>query len=95
MEYIANSNDLISVANAIRTKGNTAAPLAFPNGFVSAIENIPTGGGGAEVLPLNVYDNGTYTAPEGKAYSPVVVNVPDSSELIYQDNEGYVVLSKH
>lgn len=38
--------DLTSVANAIRTKGGTSASLAFPAGFVSAIGDIPTGGGG-------------------------------------------------
>lgn len=37
-------NDLTSVANAIRTKGGTSAQLAFPDGFVSAVEAIPTGG---------------------------------------------------
>lgn len=37
--------DLTSVANAIRTKGGTSAQLAFPSGFVSAINAIPTGGG--------------------------------------------------
>lgn len=39
------NSDLTSVANAIRTKGGTSAQLAFPAGFVSAIEAIPTGGG--------------------------------------------------
>lgn len=38
--------DLTSVANAIRTKGGTSAQLAFPAGFVSAVQAIPTGGGG-------------------------------------------------
>ena len=38
--------DLTSVANAIRTKGGTSAQLAFPAGFVSAVEAIETGGGG-------------------------------------------------
>lgn len=37
--------DLTSVADAIRTKGGTSASLAFPSGFVTAIGNIPTGGG--------------------------------------------------
>lgn len=37
--------DLTSVANAIRTKGGTSASLAFPSEFVTAIGNIPTGGG--------------------------------------------------
>lgn len=39
--------DLTSVANAIRTKGGTSAQLAFPTGFVSAVQAIPTGGGGS------------------------------------------------
>ena len=39
-------SDLTSVANAIRTKGGTSAQLAFPSGFVSAVQAIPTGGGG-------------------------------------------------
>lgn len=39
-------SDLTSIANAIRTKGGTSSQLAFPSGFVSAIGDIPTGGGG-------------------------------------------------
>lgn len=38
--------DLTSIADAIRTKGGTSAQLAFPAEFVSAIDAIPTGGGG-------------------------------------------------
>lgn len=36
---------LTDVANAIRIKGGTSASLTFPNGFVSAVEAIQTGGG--------------------------------------------------
>lgn len=42
--------DLTSVANAIRTKGGTSASLAFPSGFVSAVEAIPSGGGGYNIV---------------------------------------------
>lgn len=42
--------DLTAVANAIRTKGGTSASLAFPNGFVDAIDAIETGGGGGEEI---------------------------------------------
>lgn len=45
--------DLTSVANAIRTKGGTSAPLDFPAGFVSAIQAIPTGGGGGGLTLIN------------------------------------------
>ncbi len=42
--YIASDTDLTAVANAIRTKGGTSAALAFPSGFVSAVQAIPSGG---------------------------------------------------
>lgn len=42
------------------------------------------GGGGAEPIPLNVSQNGIYTAPQGQAYSPVNVAVKDI-ELIEGD----------
>lgn len=45
--YLTTDRDLTSIANAIRTKGGTSAQLAFPAGFVSAVEAIPTGGGGS------------------------------------------------
>ena len=41
-----NDNSLASVANAIRSKGGTSDALVFPDGFVSAISAIQTGGGG-------------------------------------------------
>ena len=37
--------DLTLIADAIRTKGGTSASLAFPSGFIDAIDDIPTGGG--------------------------------------------------
>ena len=46
MAYIVSGTDLTAVANAIRTAGETSAPLEFPSGFVTAIGNISGGGGG-------------------------------------------------
>ena len=43
-----NDNSLVSVADAIRSKGGTSDALVFPDGFVSAISAIQTGGGGAK-----------------------------------------------
>lgn len=61
-------SDLTSIANAIRTKGGTSSQLSFPNGFVSAIQAIPTGGGGGstdgDVIFLD-YD-GTVVAAKTK-----------------------------
>ena len=39
-------SNLTSVANAIRAKSGGSGSLAFPGGFVSEIQSIPTGGGG-------------------------------------------------
>ena len=45
-EYLTNTTDLTSVADAIRAKGGTSDPLVYPDGFVTAIQAIETGGGG-------------------------------------------------
>lgn len=42
-EYLTNTADLTSVADAIRAKGGTSAQLVYPVGFVSAIQAIQTG----------------------------------------------------
>lgn len=44
-------SDLSSVANAIRAKSGGSASLAFPAGFVSEIQAIPSGGGGPHEVP--------------------------------------------
>lgn len=41
VDSAALDSDLTSVANAIRAKGGTSGTLAFPAGFVSAVEAIP------------------------------------------------------
>ena len=43
MDYLTNDTDLKKVADAIRAKGGTSAPLAYTSGFVSAIQAIQTG----------------------------------------------------
>ena len=46
MNYITNTEELTSIADAIREKGGTSAPLEYPEEYVSAIEAISGGGGG-------------------------------------------------
>lgn len=68
--------NLTAVANAIRAKGGTSAQLAFPAGFVSAVQNIPTGTT-PTLITKTITENGTYDAEDDNAdgYSEVVVNV--------------------
>lgn len=47
--YKTTESELTSIANAIRTKGGTSASLEYPTGFVSAINDISTGGGSKTV----------------------------------------------
>ena len=44
-EYLTNTTDLTKVASAIREKGGTSDSLVYPDGFVTAIHAIQTGGG--------------------------------------------------
>lgn len=61
--------------------------------------NVSSGGGGSsvDVEPLNITENGTYTAPEGKAYSPVIVNVQSSGsendDVRFFDYDGTLIKS--
>ena len=57
-EYLTNTTDLTKVASAIREKGGTSDPLVYPDGFVTAIGNIQTGGGTTPGAPgdITFYD---------------------------------------
>lgn len=56
-DYKVTDTELTSIANAIRTKGSTQAQLEFPTGFVSAINAIPSGGGGGEYHRIRYYNS--------------------------------------
>lgn len=84
-------SDLTSVANAIRTRGGTAASLSFPSGFVTAIGNIPSGG----ITPhgtktINVSSSGTITQ-DVTDYASVDVIVPAYSGGHHTLVTGYTV----
>lgn len=51
--YTVTGSELTSIADAIRTKGDTSASLAFPSGFVEAIGDIS---GGGTVETRKIYD---------------------------------------
>ena len=50
--------DMSSVADSIRTKGGTTDALAWPDGYKTAIDSIPAGGGAPSLQSKSV----TYTA---------------------------------
>lgn len=41
-EYLTTTNELTSIANAIRTRGGTSTTLSYPTEFISAINALPT-----------------------------------------------------
>nr|DAH36744.1 MAG TPA: hypothetical protein [Caudoviricetes sp.] len=45
-EYLVSGTDMTIVADAIREKGGTTAPLSFPEGMAEAVRDIPSGGTG-------------------------------------------------
>ena len=57
-ELLTNTTDLTKVASAIREKGGTSDPLVYPDGFVTAIQAIQTGGGTTPGAPgdITFYD---------------------------------------
>lgn len=77
MRLIVNSDSLVSVADAIRTKGNTTEDLQFPQGFVDGINAIESGGKEEQEKSITIVENGTteVVPDEGKALSKVTVNV--------------------
>lgn len=77
--------DLEDIADAIRTKGGTSAQMAFPAGFVSAVQAIPTGG----ITPTGtkqITANGT--SIDVYSYQYADVSVPNS---YVAGDEGKVV----
>lgn len=43
-DYLVQDTSLTAVADAIREKGGTTAPLSFPEGMAKAVRDIPSGG---------------------------------------------------
>ena len=84
--------DLTSVANAIRTKGGTSADLAFPSGFVSAVEAIPSGGNiqvaTGEITILE--DISSPGATESKLFPGIALSFQPDFLWIAQTKESYL-----
>ena len=59
-EYLVQGESITAVADAIREKGGTTAPLSFPEGMASAVRDIPASVG-IKVLSPNLHDKATDT----------------------------------
>jgi len=95
-DYVVRDTQLTSVADAIRAKGGTSAPLAFPDGFVDAVEAIPTGGGPVSVPAKEVnfrdYDGTvvySYTPAEFAALTAMPANPDHSGDEIPLTAQGW------
>ena len=85
-EYLTNTTDLTKVASAIREKGGTSDPLVYPDGFVTAIQAIQTGGGTKPGAPgdITFYDyDGTIVTSWTLAELATKTALPD-----YPSHEG-------
>ena len=85
-EYLTNTTDLTKVASAIREKGGTSDPLVYPDGFVTAIQAIQTGGGTTPGAPgdITFYDyDGTIVTSWTLAELATKTALPD-----YPSHEG-------
>ena len=91
MDYKVTDTELTAVANAIRSRGGTSAPLEWDNGFVSAIGaigNAYSAGDEGKVVEngalvaqtsLDINENGTYDTTKN---NEVVVNVGGAGKTL-------------
>lgn len=91
MKLVVDKASLVSVADAIREKGNTAESLEFPNGFVGGINAIESGGGGTEEIEQIIDQSGVLDSTEGTATEKVervvhIAEVLKASKKLYFAN---------
>lgn len=77
-EYLVQDTSLTAVADAIREKGGTTAPLSFPSGMAAAVRNIQSGGGDLSSVDVYIADftsdaDLTVTAGAVDKYARIVV----------------------
>ena len=75
-------SSLTSVANAIRQKGGTSAPLKFPTEFVRAVQNIPSGITPSGTKNISITENGVRTEDvTNYASAQITTNVPQMQRI--------------
>ena len=80
MKLVVDKESLVSVADAIRTKGNTTDELEFPNGFVDGINAIESGGGGTEEIENLIDQSGVLDSTDGTATEKVEQLIEKASD---------------
>ena len=76
------SGQYLAGAQTISGDANLVASNIKKDVSIFGVTGTYSGGGGVSVTQLNVNANGTYTAPAGTAYSPVVVSVSGGSSPV-------------
>lgn len=72
---------IIDIASVLRDLQESKSYVLGSDGWHEWVGSSSGGsGGGVEVAPLDVTENGTYAAPDGSAYNPVEVDVPPYGE---------------
>lgn len=77
-EYLVQGASLTAIADAIREKGGTTAPLSFPAGMAEAVRNIQSGGGDLSAVDVYIADftsnaDLTITAGAVDKYARIIV----------------------
>lgn len=77
-EFLVQGESLTEVADAIRERGGTTAPLSFPAGMAEAVRNIQSGGGDLSAIDVYIADftsnaDLTITAGAVDKYARIVV----------------------
>lgn len=77
-EFLVQGASLTTVADAIRERGGTTAPLSFPDGMAEAVRGIQSGGGNLSAVDVYIADftsdsDLTVTAGAVDKYARIVV----------------------
>lgn len=77
-DYLVQGASLTAVADAIRERGGTTAPLSFPAGMAEAVRSIQSGGGDLSSVDVYIADftsnaDLTVTAGAVDKYARIVV----------------------